>query len=43
MVGHRGAPGGSDPMPWGKYLLALIGIPVRTPKIWDEPERKPPT
>jgi len=36
MMGQFGEPAGSPPLPWPKYILALLGFPVRTPKIWDQ-------
>jgi hypothetical protein len=39
MMGQFGEPAGAPPLPWPKYILALLGFPVRTPKIWDRWEQ----
>jgi hypothetical protein len=39
MVGEYGAPAGAPPMPWGRWLLGLVGFPVRHPLAPKPPKR----
>ncbi len=43
MISATGTPADAPPLPWGKYLLALIGFPFRQQKVWDDdpPPRRP--
>jgi hypothetical protein len=42
MISATGTPADAPPLPWGKYLLALIGFPFRQRKVWDDDPKPDP-